>query len=71
MTRQDEIREGAILALMDHKGFDRAPTETIIGFVFSYLHEQGAVIKGQSIGASHPHLAAYWTWEPLIDEDKS
>jgi len=70
MTKQEDIREGAILALMDYKGFDRAPTETIIDFVFNYLHEQGVVIKGLPLGESHPHLSAYFTCESLIDEDK-
>ena len=31
-----------------------------------YLHSQGVVIRGSSIGASHPHLVNYFTVEPLI-----
>ncbi|KKM94098.1 hypothetical protein LCGC14_1201740 [marine sediment metagenome] len=30
------------------------------------LHSQGVVIRGQSLGGSHPHLAAYYTVESLI-----
>ena len=36
--------------------------------VIGYLHSQGVVIKGQSLGGSHPHLADYYTMEPLIGE---
>jgi len=32
------------------------------------LSQVGVVIKGQSIGGSHPHLANYYTVEPLIEE---
>lgn len=32
------------------------------------LTELGAVIKGQCLGVSHPHLSAYYTVEPLIKE---
>jgi len=43
--KQEEIREGAIVSLMDYKGFDRVPTEYIIDHVLAYLHSQGVVIK--------------------------
>jgi hypothetical protein len=34
------------------------------------LSELGVVIKGDCLGASHPHLAAYYTVESLIDDIK-
>lgn len=36
--------------------------------IMVYLHEQGAVIKGVSLGVSHPHLANYYSFEPLIKD---
>ena len=45
MTKQEEIREGAIISLMDYKGFHKGPTEYIIDYVFKYLHSRGVVIK--------------------------
>ena len=66
MTKQEDIREGAILALMDYKGFDRAPTETIIDFVFNYLHVQEVMISSKE---TTYHLSNI-VMEPLIDEDK-
>lgn len=35
-----------------------------------YLYSQGVVIRGESLGASHPHLSAYYTIESLIEEVK-
>ena len=32
------------------------------------LDEEGVVIKGNSLGGSHPHLASYFTVENLVDE---
>ena len=45
MTRQEKIREGAIVSLMEFKGFHRAPTESIIDHVFKYLANNNVVIK--------------------------
>ncbi len=32
------------------------------------LTEIGVVLKGESLGASHPHLADYYTVESLVEE---
>jgi len=45
MTKQEKIREQAILDLMEYKGFHRAPTEYIIDCVMRSLSRDGAVIK--------------------------
>jgi len=45
MTRQEEIKEGAILSLMKYKGFERLSTEHIIDHVFNHLHSQGVAIR--------------------------
>jgi len=34
--------------------------------ILEYLDSQGVGIKGECLGASHPHLAAYYTFESLI-----
>jgi len=38
--------------------------------ILAYLHSQGVVIRGETLGASHPHLSAYYTIEPLIKEEQ-
>jgi len=35
------IREGAILSLMDYKGFHRGPAEAIVDHLFKYLDSWG------------------------------
>ena len=45
MTRQEKVREQAILDLMDYKGFHRAPTEGVVDCVFRSLSRGGVVIK--------------------------
>ena len=45
MTKQEEIREHLIEDLMNYKGFDRAPTETIIDCVLGSLSLEDVVIK--------------------------
>jgi len=34
-----------------------------------FLHSQGVGIKGHCLGAIIPHLAAYYTFEPLVEEE--
>jgi len=36
--------------------------------IMKYLHAQGVGIRGLPLGVSHPHLSAYYTFEPLIEE---
>ena len=43
--------------------------DTEVEFIMNYLHTQGVVIKGYSLGASHPHFADYFTVEPLIKDE--
>ena len=45
MSKQEEIRAGAIVSLMDYKGFRRAPVEYIIDHIFNYLHDNDVVIR--------------------------
>ena len=33
------------------------------------LGELGVVIKGKCLGVSHPHLADYYTFEALVEEE--
>jgi len=64
MTKQKIIREG----LIDELSGIPAVTDALADDILRYLHSKGCVLKGQSLGASHPHLANYFTTEPLIDE---
>ena len=45
MSKQEEIREGAIVSLMKYKGFDRGPCEYIVDHLAKYYDSQGVVIK--------------------------
>ena len=45
MSKQKEIREGAIVSLMNYKGFHRAPCEYIVDHLAKYYDSQGIVIK--------------------------
>ncbi len=45
MNRQEEIRENAIIDLMNYKGFDRAPTEYIVDCVLQSLSLEDVVLK--------------------------
>ena len=56
MTKREEIRKG----IEDYT--DRPAA------LWLYLHSQGVVIRGQSLGFSHPHLVNYFTVEPLIED---
>lgn len=38
--------------------------------LMKHLGELGVVLKGSSLGASHPHLADYYTVESLIKEGR-
>jgi len=77
MNKQEEIREG-ILKIQkceddegcpdEYEGFDPCP-ECRTNKTIKFLHSQGVVIGGQSLGGSHPHLANYHTVEPLIKEN--
>ena len=65
MAKRDIVREGAILDLIEYKGFHRAPTEYIIDRVFNYLHSQGVVIKKyQPVEPSD-----LWFVESLVKEE--
>ena len=45
LTKQEGIREHAIVDLMKRKGFDRYPTEFIVDYVLQSLDLDGVVIK--------------------------
>ena len=69
MTKQEEIREGIYRIIIKH---DYSPLEQfdwerdLVKQIVEYLRSQSVVIKGESLGFSHPHLASYFTVEPLI-----
>ncbi|KKN21274.1 hypothetical protein LCGC14_0927050 [marine sediment metagenome] len=76
MTKQEEIREGIRLILdSEWNGYNwetlkqtmsrvhRIKTETIL----SYLHSQGAVLKGSAISAGK-HMHGVYRVESLVEE---
>jgi len=68
MDIQEEIREGIITNIT--KACPEMLGGNIIKLTDKILqdeHSQGVVIQGQSLGGSHPHLANYYTVEPLIE----
>jgi len=60
VTRQEKIREGL-------ERFYEAGNLTPVNVLF-FLERRGVVLKGKSLGSSHPHLAAYYTIESLVEE---
>ncbi len=66
MAKQEEIKNGLIGIL----AISNISVEAKLNFVLGFLHENQVVIKGQSLGFSHPHLVNYFTVEPLIEESK-
>ena len=67
MTRE-EIQAGLGTWLAYFKeGKPGLTVEDGVEWIMGYLHSQDVGIKGQGLGTSHPHLAAYYTFEPLID----
>ena len=72
MSKQKEIREGIYRLLIEQdceNEFQRFDWERKMpAKILDYLHSQGVVIKGCSLGGSHPHLADYYTIESLIEE---
>lgn len=74
MTKQEVIREETRNILQRYGNFmdgncmadDDLDIDEALEAVFSYLHSQDVGIKGQCLGASHPHLSAYYTIDPLI-----
>ena len=76
MSKQTDIREDAIIITKDQLWREGIRDEQrlaigaalIVDGIFSRQHSQGVVIKGHSLGGSHPHLASYYSVEPLIDD---
>jgi len=73
---REEIMEGTLKLIGDiyreRYGKEMVITEEDTNFVqrlFEHLHSKGVVIKGKGLAASHPHLSAYYTTEPLIKDD--
>lgn len=66
-----EIREGIRGYIDQAQGYVEGccPIDDITDSLIAYLHSQGVVIKGESLGVTHPHLANYFTMENLIDEE--
>ena len=68
MTNQEEIRAGLDEILIVHNSeTGSTDNDRTIDRIFSYLHSQGVVSKGESLGGSHPHLANYFAVEDLFD----
>ena len=71
MTKQEEVRgtlTRTLTFIRDIK--DKPPIEEDVGWVMRCLSSLGVVIKGESLGGSHPHLSAYYTVESLIEGSK-
>jgi len=77
--RSRTIQEGIakILAECDGREWDITPESFCdeyradAGRLINYLHSQGVGLRGKSLGATHPHLANYYTIEPLVKEVKN
>ncbi len=69
MTNRAEIQAGMTdyIRLVGNKPEVYTP-EMCSEDLMEYLHSQDVVIKGNSLGGSHPHLANYYSVEPLVDE---
>ena len=77
MSKQESIREGIAKIVFSNGDFDDAKVfwgnekrkehyRWMADELLTYLHSQDVVIKGQSLGSSHPHLADYYTVEDLV-----
>jgi len=71
---REEIREGLLSKIKSirnwsQSGVDPLSAEDDTGDILKYLHDNDVVIKGESLGVSHPHLANYFTFKPLIKEE--
>ena len=63
-TKQEEIREG----LMSVVGFGgQYGVDVFTDEILNYLDSKDCVIRGNSLGGSHPHLANYFEVEPLVE----
>jgi len=68
MGKQEEIREGIADRLYSFLGCNNGEAEYCATQLIKYLHSQGVVIRGESLGAEHPPLSNYYTVEPLIED---
>ena len=76
MTIQAEIREGLIDEMLSgiefvseaHRIDARRNAGNRADKYLRFLRDKDVVIKGNTLGTSHPHLANYFTVEPLIEE---
>ena len=78
MTKQEEIREEIALKYLQWKENDttlqlnttdkflRSECFDFADEVMEQEHSQGIVIRGETLGFSHPHFAEYYTVKPLI-----
>ena len=63
MTKQEKLREvDKVLILATGK------TGAQLDKVKRDLSDLGVVIRGESLGRTHPHLASYYIVESLIDK---
>ena len=67
MTKREEIM-GGIEVILRRSVIESFQNGLASKQILDYLHSQGVVIKGETLGGSHPHLANYFTVEPLVKE---
>lgn len=77
VTKQEEIREGrkeliSFYMLGDYWNDLTPEQKDLVKICADHIEEResdmGVVIKGETLGASHPQFADYFTVERLIDE---
>ena len=65
MNRQQRIREG-MERILKIKEMTKATRDTILEMQLKFLKSEGMVLRGESLGASHPQFARYFTFQELI-----
>ncbi len=67
MTKQEKIMLEMGNILRPHVK-SKCSMWALVRSLVEYQHSQGVVVKGNSLGVSHPHLANYYLVEPLIEK---
>ena len=73
ISKQEEIKEGMVgmeLGTEESGVLHYCLSCEDVDKILSYLHSEGLGFRGLPLGASHPHLSEYFTFEPLIGEAK-
>lgn len=69
MSKQEEIRKGLFEVLFPYADSHDAGQDSTVDSAMRYLHSQDVGFRGLPLGASHPHMSGYFTFEPLIKEE--